>query len=86
MQGRKLDNPQPVPMLIMGSVNDPEMTAAEVRILLIWRERMVDATRDALLELRHEGLDPASTLQRLHRAVDGEPGLLPPRPARDEAA
>lgn len=71
-------------MTIMGGVAEPEITAAEVRILLIWREQMVDATRAAMDALESVGCDPTETLARLHDAVDRGPGLLPL--PRDEAA
>ena len=69
---------------IMVPVDEREITAAEVRILLTWRERMVDATREAMDELESVGCDPTATLARLHDAVDHGPGLLPH--PRDEAA
>lgn len=44
---------------------DREITAAEVRILLIWRERVAEATCGALAELRAIGSNPSALLQRL---------------------
>jgi hypothetical protein len=67
----------------MGCVDDPEITAAEVRIILVWRETMIVATREALAALREEGSDPTVLLSRLHPAGHAMPVPLPLDPAQE---
>lgn len=73
---------------IMGGVQEPEITAAQVRIVLTWRERVAVATCEALAELRQSGCDPDALLQRLPSGSLSPLGL--PRQAsersQDEAA
>lgn len=45
------------------------MDPAIARVLLLWREAMIQATQEALDELRRLGADPAELLERLRSGV-----------------